>query len=77
MTIHSYNSRVLASMPKKIALKELMKLHTPDVLFIQETLGQGEEVLDTLTKMFPGWVSIPWTLKEDQGEFFRATIQQN
>ena len=56
MIILSYNFRGLASLPKKLALKELMKLHNLNVLFLEETLGQGEEVLDTLTRIFPGWV---------------------
>ena len=56
MIILSYNCRGLASLLKKLALKELIKLHNPDVLFLQEILGQGEEVIDTLTRMFPGWV---------------------
>ena len=56
MIILSYNCRGLVSQPKKIVLRELMKSHNPDVLLLQETMGQGEEVNGILSRMFHGWV---------------------
>ena len=55
MIILSYNCRGLASQPKKLALRELMKSYDPDVLMLQETLGLGVEVVGTLSRMFIGW----------------------
>ena len=56
MIILSFNCRGLASQPKKLALRELVKSQNPDVMLIQENLGQGEEVKGILSRMFPGWV---------------------
>lgn len=55
MIILSYNNRGLASLPKKLALKELVRTNKPDILLIQEMLGKGEEVIGWLIKLFPGW----------------------
>ena len=56
MIFISYNCRGLASQPKKLALRELVRVHSPDVLMLQETLGKGEEVIGLLTKLLPGWL---------------------
>lgn len=55
MIILSYNCRGLASLPKKLALKELVRSNKPDIILLQETLGKGEEVTGCLVKLLPGW----------------------
>eukprot|EP00253_Pinus_taeda_P019452 PITA_19452 len=55
MIILSYNCRGLASQPKKLALKELVRSNKPDIIFLQETLGKGEEVTGCLNKILPDW----------------------
>ena len=56
MIFLSYNCRGLASQPKKLVLRELVKAYNPDVILMQETLGQGGEVKGSLSKIFPGWI---------------------
>lgn len=51
----SWNSRGLASKPKKLALKDLITRHNPDVVFLQETLGKGSDIESSLKSLFPGW----------------------
>eukprot|EP00253_Pinus_taeda_P002170 PITA_02170 len=45
----------LASKPKKLALKDLITRHHPDVVFLQETLGKGSEIEFSLRSFLPGW----------------------
>ena len=53
--ILSYNCRCLASQPKKLALRELVKCYDPNVLRLQETLGLGIEVVGSISRMFLVW----------------------
>ncbi len=55
MIILSYNCKGLASLPKKLALKELVRTNKPDIILLQETLGKGEEVTRFLVKLLLGW----------------------
>eukprot|EP00253_Pinus_taeda_P015496 PITA_15496 len=55
MIILSYNCRGLASLPKKLALKVLVRSNKPDIILLQETLGKGEEISGCLYKLLPGW----------------------
>ena len=55
MIILSFNCRGLASTPKKLALKDLVKENKPDILLLQETLGKGEDIIGCLHKLLPGW----------------------
>ena len=55
MIVLSFNCRGLASQGKRLAFKELVRAHNPDIILLQETLGKGEEVVSALSKMLPGW----------------------
>lgn len=52
----SWNCRGLASKPKKLALKDLISRCNPDIVFLQETLGNSMEVEAALGSLLPGWV---------------------
>lgn len=55
MIILSYNCRGLASLPKKLALKELVRSNKPDIILLQETIGKGGEISSCLYKLLSGW----------------------
>ena len=56
MILLSYNCRGLASQPKKLALRDLIRTYNPEILMLQETLGKGEDIIALLSKMLPGWL---------------------
>ena len=56
MIFLSFNYRGLASQPKNLAFRELIRSQNPDVIMLQETLGKGDEVISVLSKLIPGWV---------------------
>jgi hypothetical protein len=41
---------------KKIVLRRLVDLNSPDVIMLQETLGVSETVVKALESLFPGWM---------------------
>ena len=51
MILMSLNVRGLASLPKKLAVKRLIDLHSVDVLFIQETMIEGGVLVQDLELM--------------------------
>ena len=55
MILMSLNVRGLASLPKKLAVKRLIDLHSADVLFIQETMIEGGDLVHELELMIHGW----------------------
>ena len=55
MILMSLNVRGLASLPKKLAVKRLIDLHSVDVLFIQETMIEGDVLVQDLELMINGW----------------------
>lgn len=57
MIILSLNGWGFASSPKKLALKEVVCNYNLNILLHQETLGVGEEVSTSLSKLRPGWSS--------------------
>jgi len=56
MKIMSFNCRGLAGPLKRPALRRVLDLEHPDVLMLQETLGEMEAVKSKLEGMLPGWV---------------------
>ena len=56
MILLSFNCRGLASQPKKLAFRNLIRQYNPDILMLQETLGKGEEIIAFLSKLLPGWL---------------------
>ena len=55
MKILSFNCRGLASTHKQSSLKRLVDRSTPDVIFLQETLGPCNVIKELLLKLLPGW----------------------
>ena len=55
MILMTLNVRGLASFPKKLAVKRLIELHSVDVLFIQETMIEGDALVQELEVMILGW----------------------
>ena len=51
----SFNCRGLANPDKRLALRELIAIKPIDILFLQETLGAGLEVVATLKAFLPDW----------------------
>jgi exonuclease III len=51
----SFNCRGVASPSKKISLHRLVESTQPDILMLQETLGDAILVVPLLEKLFKGW----------------------
>jgi exonuclease III len=51
----SFNCRGLAGPLKRPALKRMILTEHPDVLLLQETLGEGVEVYNRLSALLPDW----------------------
>jgi exonuclease III len=51
----SFNCRGLAGPLKRPALKRVIDSEHPDILLLQETLGEGEEIKSRLISLLPGW----------------------
>jgi endonuclease/exonuclease/phosphatase family metal-dependent hydrolase len=55
MKIISLNYRGVAGPSKKVALKRLVASHQPDILMLQETMGESGVVATLLESLFPQW----------------------
>jgi len=55
MKMLSFNYRGLASPDKKLAMRRLFLSEPFDILFLQETLGQGSVVTHLLESWLLGW----------------------
>ena len=55
MIVMTLNYRGLASKPKKLAICRLVADQSVDVLFLQETMGDGVQFASTLEFLFPSW----------------------
>jgi len=55
MKVMSFNCRGLAGPKKKSALKRVLTLEHPDVILLQETLGEGDIIKEHLESWFTGW----------------------
>lgn len=64
MIILSFNYRGFASTCKKLALKNLIKYIYLDFLMLQETLGNGESMSTSISKMMSGW---PFVTSDAEG----------
>ena len=51
-----FNYRGLASQPKKLAFRELVRSQNLDIVLLQETLGKGDDVICSISKLLPNWV---------------------
>ena len=55
MIVTTLNCRGLASLPKKLAVRRLIEDQFIDVLFLQETMGNGLGLVGEMESMLPGW----------------------
>ena len=55
MIIMTLNCRGLASKPKKLAIVRLVGLQSVDILFLQETMGDGVSLASSLELLLHGW----------------------
>ena len=55
MKILSFNCRRLAGPGKKPAFIRVLTLEHPDVILLQETMGEGEVIRERLESWLPGW----------------------
>ena len=55
MLIIYLNSRGLASLPKKLVVQRLIIDQRPNIVFLQETMCEGEGIILVLQKMIVGW----------------------
>ena len=55
MKVLSCNSRGIASPRKRSALRWVVELDQPEIILLQETLGEGLEVKTKLESWFGGW----------------------
>ena len=55
MIVMTLNCRGLASKPKKLAICRLVSEQSIDVLFLQETMGDGVLFSSNLEFLLPGW----------------------
>ena len=58
MIVLSVNYRGLASLPKKLAVQRFVEERAPDVLFLQESMGRGEVIMEELDSILNGWVFV-------------------
>jgi exonuclease III len=56
MRILSFNCRGLANPSKKSSLRRLVEQSSPEVILLQETLGDSVSVVKALETLFPGWM---------------------
>jgi exonuclease III len=55
MKLLSLNCRGLASPSKRLTLQRLLELSQPDVVLLQETLGEAAVVVQLLERILKGW----------------------
>jgi len=51
----SFNCRGIANLPKKLALRRLFESEPVDIIFLQETLGEANQITHILGSLKPGW----------------------
>jgi len=58
MKILSYKCHGLVNPSKQSSLKRLMEHISPNVIFLQETMGFSEVIKSSLENIFPGWAFV-------------------
>ena len=56
MIVATLNCRVLASLAKKLAVRRLVVDQLIDVLFLQESMGDGKILAGEMESLLKGWV---------------------
>ena len=69
MIVMTLNCRGLASKPKKLAICRLVFDQSVDVLFLQETMGDGVLFACNMELLLPSRNFFLWMLKENRGVF--------
>jgi exonuclease III len=67
MKILSFNCRGLVNPANKSSLKRLVDVVSPDVIFLQETLGISELVVVLLESLLSGWSFVMMDAKGHSG----------
>jgi len=67
MKLMSYNCRGLAGPHKKSAFRRVLTLEHPDVILLQETLGVGDVIKNSLESWLPGWSFLTLDVKGRSG----------
>ena len=55
MLVLSYNARGIRGGSKLIALKRMIKLIKPKIVLLQETIMEGEKVMEVMSFFFKDW----------------------
>ena len=55
MIVLSLNCRGSASIPKKLAVRRLVEEWFPNVMFLQESMGDGHIIAAELESVLKGW----------------------
>ena len=55
MILLTLNVRGLASLPKKLAVLRLIEQNSADVIFLQETMIEGQVLVHDLEHLIHGW----------------------
>ena len=70
MILMTLNCRGLASLPKKLAIKRLIKEQSLDVIYLQETMCEGCMLVKDLELMLKGWQFVSVDARGRSGVFF-------
>ena len=55
MKVLSFNCKGLVCPHKRSALRQVVELYQPEIILLQETLGEGLEVKTKVESWFGGW----------------------
>ena len=67
MILLSLNVRGLASLPKKLVVLRLIEQNSADVIFLQETMIEGQVLVQDLEHLIHGWQFISVDAKGRSG----------
>ena len=67
MIVTTLNCRVLASLPKKLAVRRLVEERNIHVLFLQEIMGNGLCLAAETESLLGGWIFISLDAKGKSG----------
>ena len=67
MITMTLNCRGLTSLPKKLAVSRLIAKHSVDVLYLQETMGGGEQLVSEMESLNFGWKFLSVDAKGNSG----------
>jgi hypothetical protein len=77
MKLLSFNCRGVASPSKKLALQRLVEVYQPNILLLQETLGDEGKISSFLESLFPLGVLLDLMLGGDREALHWMEYQNN